>query len=240
MPQKARLRAIERFQADGESATALVATDVAARGLDIPEVDLVVHYHVPHAADIYVHRSGRTARADKSGQSILLCAPEEDQGVRRLVAKVHARNALESQEKASKFFIKTLDLDRQMISRLKRRVALAKKIADSGIAKEKRNHEDSWMRSAAKELGMDYDSDELVAGSGKSKGRGSGRKRREKEASSLSKDELGVLRAELRQELGKRINVGMSERYLTAGGIDVEGLVNGGKGQFLGQVETLS
>ena len=40
----------------------LVATDVAARGLDIPGMDHVIHYHLPRAVDTYVHRSGRTAR----------------------------------------------------------------------------------------------------------------------------------------------------------------------------------
>ena len=86
MEQKARLRSIERFKA-GESGSStpsvssassiLVATDVAARGLDIPNIDLVFHYHVPRSADDYVHRSGRTARASNSGVSVLLCGPKE-------------------------------------------------------------------------------------------------------------------------------------------------------------------
>ncbi len=79
MPQKSRLRSIERFS-NPSSPSILIATDVAARGLDVPSVQLVVHYHLPRAADMYVHRSGRTARAEKSGSSILLCAPEEVQG----------------------------------------------------------------------------------------------------------------------------------------------------------------
>ncbi|KAK5239265.1 ATP-dependent RNA helicase, partial [Cryomyces antarcticus] len=78
MAQKARLRSVERFTAN--PGAILIATDVAARGLDIPGVQLVLHYHLPRAADTYVHRSGRTARADASGSSILLCAPEEVAG----------------------------------------------------------------------------------------------------------------------------------------------------------------
>src|SRR5690348_2626417 len=89
MPQKARLRSVERFTgAKLGTASILIATDVAARGLDIPGIDVIVHYHVPRTADAYVHRSGRTARADKSGASILLCAPEEVVPTRRLLAKV--------------------------------------------------------------------------------------------------------------------------------------------------------
>jgi ATP-dependent RNA helicase DDX24/MAK5 len=55
----------------------LIATDVAARGLDIPSVDHVVHYQLPRTADTYVHRNGRTARAQREGFSLLLIAPSE-------------------------------------------------------------------------------------------------------------------------------------------------------------------
>ena len=125
MPQKARLRSIERFSSASTPSSILIATDVAARGLDIPSVQLVLHYHLPRAADMYVHRSGRTARAEKSGLSILLCSPEEVQGVRRLVAKVHARNANEH-DGGGRFFMRTLDIDTRVVSRLKPRVALSK------------------------------------------------------------------------------------------------------------------
>jgi len=53
----------------------------------------------------------------------------------------------------------------------------------------------------------------------------------------MSRAEVGGLRAELRRELGRRVNVGVSERYLSAGGVDVEGLLEGGKGEFLGRVD---
>ncbi len=241
MPQKARLRSIERFSSPTSPAAVLIATDVAARGLDISAIDLIIHYHVPRTADMYVHRSGRTARANRSGDSLLLCAPEEVQGVRRLVAKVHARHALTSSvESYSKnFFIRTVDLDRRVIARLKPRVALSKKIADAGLAKEKKGHEDNWLKTAAEDLGVEYDSDEFAAGAGTTKGRGTGRMKREKESRALSKAELGSLRAELQEELGKRVNVGVSERYLTAGGVDVDQLLSGSKGSFLGGTGTV-
>lgn len=56
----------------------LVATDVAARGLDIAGVDLVVHTAPPNDADTYVHRSGRTGRAGRSGNSIVLYSSAEE------------------------------------------------------------------------------------------------------------------------------------------------------------------
>jgi len=215
----------------------LVATDVAARGLDIPSVQLVVHYHLPRAADMYVHRSGRTARAAKSGSSVLLCAPEEVQGVRRLVAKVHARNANADFDNGKKFFMRTIELDTRVVSRSKPRVVLSKKISDAALAKEKHRHEDNWLKTAAEDLGVEYDSEEFAAGEGSKKGRGQGRKKKETEARGLTKGEVGALRGELKGLLEQRVNVGVSERYLTAGGINVDELLNGTRGEFLGKVD---
>jgi ATP-dependent RNA helicase DDX24/MAK5 len=233
MPQRARLRSIERFTDTTQGTSSiLVATDVAARGLDIPGVDLVVHYHVPRAADAYVHRSGRTARAQKTGLSILLCAPEEVISTRRLIAKVH------SQRHGKNYFVQTLDLDRKLASRLKPRLALAKKIADAGLAKEKGSKEDDWMRNAADELGVEYDSDAMEL-AGNWGGRGSGRKEKQKEARALTKNELGSLRAELRELLSKRINAGVSPKYIATGLVDMDELLRGGNGEFLGKVQGL-
>ena len=235
MPQKARLRSIERFSCPSQPGSILIATDVAARGLDIPSVQLIVHYHLPRAADMYVHRSGRTARAEKSGLSILLCAPEEVVGVRRLVAKVHARNT--AVENDHHFFMRTIDLDRRIVARLKPRVTLSKKISDASLAKEKHGHEDNWLRAAAEDLGVDYDSEEFAAQDGSKKGRGQGRKKSENESRALTKAEVGALKAELKELLSQRVNVGVSESYLSASGMDVDELLReGAKGEFLGTV----
>jgi ATP-dependent RNA helicase DDX24/MAK5 len=55
----------------------LIASDVAARGLDIPGVMHVIHYQVPRSTQIYVHRSGRTARSNNQGLSVTLVSPNE-------------------------------------------------------------------------------------------------------------------------------------------------------------------
>ncbi len=73
--QGARLRALQMFK-DGE-VTALVATDVAARGLDIDLLPFVVNYDLPQVAEDYVHRIGRTGRAGAEGQAISLVDAEE-------------------------------------------------------------------------------------------------------------------------------------------------------------------
>lgn len=54
-----------------------MATDVAARGLDIPSIEHVLHYQTPRTSESYVHRSGRTARASKDGITVLLIEPSE-------------------------------------------------------------------------------------------------------------------------------------------------------------------
>jgi ATP-dependent RNA helicase RhlE len=77
-PQPARLRALERFKA-GE-VRVLVATDVAARGLDIDELPVVVNVDLPIVAEDYIHRTGRTGRAGASGDAVsLVCADEVQQ-----------------------------------------------------------------------------------------------------------------------------------------------------------------
>lgn len=70
MDQKQRLRNLEKFQNNQDSI--LLATNCAARGLDIPNVVHVIHYQVPITGEDYVHRSGRSARANSTGFSILL------------------------------------------------------------------------------------------------------------------------------------------------------------------------
>lgn len=62
----------------------IVATDVAARGIDVENVDYVVHYNVPFSAESYVHRSGRTARASASGTSLALISAEEQSQFRKI------------------------------------------------------------------------------------------------------------------------------------------------------------
>lgn len=73
--QGQRERALAAFKSG--QVKVLVATDVAARGLDIPDVKYVYNYELPNVADAYVHRIGRTARAGKDGQAVAFCAPDE-------------------------------------------------------------------------------------------------------------------------------------------------------------------
>ncbi|QFU09726.1 ATP-dependent RNA helicase RhlE [Rhodobacteraceae bacterium THAF1] len=73
--QNQRDRALKAFT-NGEI-DVLVATDVAARGIDIPEVDFVYNFELPNIPETYVHRIGRTARAGRDGKSVSFCQPDE-------------------------------------------------------------------------------------------------------------------------------------------------------------------
>ncbi|RDA90852.1 hypothetical protein CP533_1543 [Ophiocordyceps camponoti-saundersi (nom. inval.)] len=219
LAQKARLRAVERFaSASASTSTVLVATDVAARGLDIPDVDLVIHYHVPRSADAYVHRSGRTARAHRPGASILLCSPDEVVPTRRLAAHVHAASA---DGKKAKHLIPLIPLDSTVAARLRPRVTLAKRIADAALAKNKSRSDDAWMRAAAEDLGVEMDDDDDDERSSSADG-------------TMSKAEVAALRAQLAAELGRRVNLGVSERYVAGGRVDVGALLRDRNGIFLG------
>ncbi len=83
--QGQRERAIKAFRA-GELQV-MVATDVAARGIDIPGITHVYNYDLPNVAENYVHRIGRTARAGRAGTAIAFCSPAE-MGELRAIQKV--------------------------------------------------------------------------------------------------------------------------------------------------------
>ncbi|XP_025801109.1 LOW QUALITY PROTEIN: DEAD-box ATP-dependent RNA helicase 53-like [Panicum hallii] len=87
--QNQRERTLSGFR-DGRF-NILVATDVAARGLDIPNVDLVVHYEIPNTSELFVHRSGRTARAGKKGSAILIYTYEQTRAVRVIEQDIGCR-----------------------------------------------------------------------------------------------------------------------------------------------------
>jgi superfamily II DNA/RNA helicase len=75
MEQQERDSALCKFR--NGTTNVLVTTDLASRGLDIPNIRYIIHYHLPHTEDIYTHRNGRTARMDASGTAILLLSTEE-------------------------------------------------------------------------------------------------------------------------------------------------------------------
>ena len=84
--QQQRTQAVEGFRSG--TYRVLVATDVAARGLDIDGITHVVNYEVPHSRETYVHRVGRTGRAEATGTALTLAAPEELRALQALQRSV--------------------------------------------------------------------------------------------------------------------------------------------------------
>ena len=75
LPQSVRLKKLNSFK-DG-TLSILVATDVAARGIDVSDLEMVINYDLPNEAENYVHRIGRTARAGKSGKAYTFCSEQD-------------------------------------------------------------------------------------------------------------------------------------------------------------------
>ncbi|NJC97031.1 MAG: DEAD/DEAH box helicase [Anaerolineae bacterium] len=84
LDQNARERVLGRFRAN--QLKVLVATDVAARGLDIDDISHVFNFHLPDDAEVYIHRIGRTGRAGKTGVAITLLSPREKRRLREVEA----------------------------------------------------------------------------------------------------------------------------------------------------------
>jgi ATP-dependent RNA helicase DeaD len=91
LPQAQRTRTLNAFR-NGTIKT-LVSTDVAARGIDVPDIELVIHFDAPTDPDSYVHRSGRTGRAGRLGRSVMLVPPRARMRMVRLLetARIEAR-----------------------------------------------------------------------------------------------------------------------------------------------------
>ncbi len=80
--QGQRQRALDAFRKGNK--LVLIATDIAARGIDVPDVELVVNYDLPNVPEAYVHRIGRTARAGASGLAVTFCSPDEQKLLRAI------------------------------------------------------------------------------------------------------------------------------------------------------------
>ncbi len=92
--QQERIQALDAFKQG--KVTTLVATDVAARGLDIDSLPLVINYEIPHAPEDYVHRIGRTGRAGAKGVAISLVAPDEEKYLKEIEKLIKREIAVET------------------------------------------------------------------------------------------------------------------------------------------------
>ena len=223
LQQKQRLKNLDRFKSTPNAI--LLATDIAARGLDIPSVDHVIHYQLPRTADVYVHRSGRTARAMREGFSLQICGPEEKK-LQKLLMKSFGRStspvslAFTSRSSAdeSYFFsladeIPELPAERSLLEQLRRRIALAREVETANHKMKKKNHEKNWLKEAAEAMDIQMDTDESDLDDGE------GPTRSTKHQGSAKFDpKIAKAKAELNALLKQPIMVrGISHRYITSG-----------------------
>ncbi|XP_063863620.1 ATP-dependent RNA helicase DDX24-like [Scylla paramamosain] len=148
LQQKQRLKSLERFSKNPEAL--LLATDVAARGLDIPNIQHVIHYQVPRTAETYVHRSGRTARAQQEGLSVLLIDSSEVKKYRQLCATLNRATDLPP-----------FPVDSSIMSQVKQRLDLACTVETMEHRMRKANANNDWFRKAAEEADILIDEDFL-------------------------------------------------------------------------------
>ncbi|XP_070609478.1 ATP-dependent RNA helicase DDX24 [Erythrolamprus reginae] len=151
MHQKQRLKNLERFAE--RNSCPLLTTDVAARGLDIPYVQHVIHYQVPRTAELYIHRSGRTARAANEGLSLLLIGPQD------LINFKKIYKTLKKDEELPFF-----PIEAKCMTAIKERVNLARQIEKIEYFNSRAKHQNSWLQQAAEALELDLDDDELTGG----------------------------------------------------------------------------
>ncbi|CAE6395872.1 unnamed protein product [Rhizoctonia solani] len=202
LQQRQRLKNLDRFKSTPSAV--LIATDVAARGLDIPSVDHVVHYQLPRTADAYVHRNGRTARAQREGFSLLLIAPNERGIMKGLM------DSLKREEPVAE-----LPIEHDILDRLKQRVQLARQIDVAQHKVKKDNHEKNWLKETAEALEIELDSDMEV---------------HNEKSHHAKKNSAKVqkLKLELKELLSEPLVArGISRRYITSGSRSIaDDLVN--------------
>ncbi|XP_012232773.2 ATP-dependent RNA helicase DDX24 [Linepithema humile] len=147
MQQRQRLKNLERFQADENGL--LIATDVAARGLDIPNIEHVIHYQVPRTSENYVHRSGRTARAQKEGITVLMMEPSEKQNYSKLCKTLGRTQDLP--------IFPVID---NLLIAIKERVNVAREIDKLELRCRRENTQKSWLQKAKEEMDIILDDDD--------------------------------------------------------------------------------
>jgi len=193
MQQRQRLKNLDRFKSS--SSGLLLATDVAARGLDIPAVEHVIHYQVPKDPDLYIHRSGRTARASREGLSVVFVGPEELGSYKKIMKTLNNGNDLDS-----------FPVDVNFMSSIRKRISLAKQIDKEEHKFRRKKSSNDWILASAKAMDIEVDEDLLedLGDSGERKKTSEKLKKMKAELSSLLKTPL--------------IPVGFSGKYPTKSG----------------------
>ena len=147
MRQGQRIKKLESFKKGNKRV--LVTTDLASRGIDIEDVSLVIHYHLPKDFDTFVHRCGRTARAGKTGLSIIISDADDHKRFVKYLRDIGQGNF-------ENITVKPFELKKN-----EDLVLEAIKLEKEDFTITKNEKDNNWIRKAAKELELD-DVDGLI------------------------------------------------------------------------------
>jgi ATP-dependent RNA helicase DDX24/MAK5 len=153
MQQRARLKNLDRFSGvlgkQGDN-TVLIATDIAARGLDIPDVKHVIHFQLPTQTDVYIHRCGRTGRAQKEGLSLALVSQDDKKAHHALVEKLYPdKKELDEFPLTNHYY--------NVLPHLRTRVKLGLQIELKYRKGKMRQNDKAWFKQNADEMDIELD-----------------------------------------------------------------------------------
>lgn len=149
MQQRQRLKNLDRFR-EAEQGV-LIATDVASRGLDIPAVNTVIHYQIPRSFELYVHRSGRTARANRTGTSIEMVGPRERFLYQRCHRKLGRPDGLPE-----------MPIEYRVLRLMRKRVKTARSLEKLQHLNKKNSAHNTWVKKTVEEADLVLDPDNLI------------------------------------------------------------------------------
>jgi len=158
MEQRQRLKNMDQFREAHKSNNTkaiLVCTDVGARGLDIPDVNHIVHYQMPKYAEVYIHRCGRTARIYKEGNALALVSAEDGKNF-RVVAGMSRKKDKEDSEVGGP---KKYEVNYTNLLALKSTVDKAVKLESQLHQRKKKRSEGQWIMKMANAADIELDNE---------------------------------------------------------------------------------
>ena len=164
MQQKQRIQHLNRFRSLSDAL--LLATDVAARGLDLPAVHTVLHFHLPPTPVIFVHRCGRTARGGTRGLAIAMVTAGEKKLYREICQYCGAPNGFPG-----------FPVGAAVSPAVIRCVGIAREIAREVAAATKTDRDADWLRKSAEEADLEVETGETGETEGSVKLTAGGKKR---------------------------------------------------------------
>lgn len=146
MQQSHRIKKLDSFRAG--KVNILICTDVASRGLDIPEVEVVINIHCPKDIDTLIHRSGRTARMGKSGQSIIIADGED----RKRLTKYKKDFGFDK--------IKNIQVPLSKLDPLRPNIERMKILEKAEFKTASENRDSKWKHKMAEDIGLEETDEE--------------------------------------------------------------------------------